>query len=264
MKDTLRTTWGYRGFIFSSIRTELRARFARSKLGGMWMILHPLSNVLIFTLVFSSLLSAKLPGVESPHAYAIYLMAGTLAWSLFAETMTRCLTLFIDNGSLLKKVAFPKMTLPLIAMGGALVHNAFLLGAIVLMFGLLGHLPGGALVWLPVLAGVTLALAFGLGMILGVLNVFIRDIGQVVPVIMQFFFWLTPIVYVEAIIPVPYRGWLVLNPLAPLVKGYQNVLLFDRPPEWGAVGGTALMALVLTTAALVLFRKASPDMVDQL
>jgi len=264
MKESLLATWCYRGFVISSIRTELRAKFTRSKLGGLWMILHPLSQVLIFAFVFSSLLSAKLPGIASPHAYAIYLLAGTLAWALFTEIVNRCLTLFIDNAPLLRKVSFPKITLPLIAMGGALVHNAFLFAATLFVFGLLGHVPGAAILWLPVLMGVTVALAFGLGVILGVLNVFMRDIGQVVPVALQFCFWLTPIVYVESIIPPQYRGWLVLNPLAPVVKGYQNILLYNRPPEWGGLGVTLVVTLVLFAVSLVLFRKASPDMVDQL
>jgi lipopolysaccharide transport system permease protein len=198
------------------------------------------------------------------YAYAIYLMAGILGWSLFAEVVTRCLTLFIDNGNLLKKLVFPRIALPLIATGSALVNNTLLFFAILVIFGLLGHLPGSAMIWLPASMMVNIALALGLGLALGVLNVFIRDVGQIVPVIMQFLFWLTPIVYMADIIPSHYREWLVLNPLIPVITGYQNALLFNRPPDWAALAVVASIAASMLAFALLLFRKASPEMVDQL
>lgn len=264
MKTMLLAAWLYRFFIYSSIKTELRTKFIRSRLGGLWMILNPLAQVLIFAFVLSAVLSAKLPGIDNRYAYAIYLMAGILGWSLFAEIVSRCLTLFIDNGNILKKLVFPKIALPLIVTGSALVNNALLFAAILVIFGALGHWPGIALVWLPALTVVTIALALGLGLALGVLNVFIRDIGQVVPVVLQFLFWLTPIVYMVNIIPEQYRGWLVLNPLIPIVTGYQDVLLYGRAPNWAGLGEVAILAAILLAFSLLLFRKASPEMVDQL
>jgi lipopolysaccharide transport system permease protein len=230
----------------------------------MWMILNPLAQVVIFAFVLSTVLSAKLPGMTNRYAYAIYLMAGILGWSLFAEVVIRCLTLFIDNGNLLKKLVFPRIALPVIATGSALVNNTLLFFAILVIFGLLGHLPGSALIWLPASMIVNIALALGFGLALGVLNVFIRDVGQIVPVIMQFLFWLTPIVYMADIIPSHYREWLVLNPLIPVITGYQNALLFNRPPDWAALAVVASIAASMLAFALLLFRKASPEMVDQL
>ena len=228
------------------------------------MILNPLSQVLIFAFVLSAVLSAKLPGITNQYAYAIYLMAGTLGWSLFAEIVNRCLTLFIDNGNILKKLVFPRIALPLIVTGSAVVNNALLFVAILLIFGVLGHLPSMALIWLPVLMIINIALALGLGLGLGVLNVFMRDIGQIVPVIMQFLYWFTPIVYMANIIPEQYREWLAFNPLIPIINGYQNILLYNKEPEWTGLGVITLIALSLLAFSLVLFRKASPEMVDQL
>ena len=264
MKGMLVAVWRYRFFVLSSIKTEFRIKFVRSSLGGLWMILHPLSQVLIFAFVLSAVMSAKLPGIDNRYAYAIYLMAGTLGWSLFAEIVNRCLTLFIENANILKKLVFPKIALPLIVTGSALINNTLLFVAILLIFGVLGHLPGMALLWLPVLMLITIALALGLGLILGVLNVFMRDIGQLVPVCMQFLFWFTPIVYMVNIIPEQYRKWLALNPLFPVITGYQNVLLYNKEPDLAGLGVIALIALVLLAFALLLFRKASPEMVDQL
>jgi lipopolysaccharide transport system permease protein len=264
MVGMLQGAWRYRFFISSSIRTELRIKFVRSRLGGLWMILNPLAQVLIFAFILSALLSARLPGIGNRYAYAIYLMAGTLGWSLFADIVTRCLTLFIDNGNLLKKLAFPKIALPLVVTGSAVVNNALLCCAVLLIFGLLGHLPGPALLLLPLVMSVTIALALGLGLALGVLNVFMRDIGQVVPVVLQFIYWFTPVVYMADIIPARYRAWLVLNPLIPIVTAYQDILLYQRAPDWRSLGGSLLLACVLLALALLLFRKASPEMVDQL
>ena len=264
MLGMLLGAWRYRYFIVSSIKTELRVKFIRSRLGALWMILNPLAQVVIFAFVLSAVLSAKLPGISNRYAYAIYLMAGILGWSLFLEIVNRCLTLFIDNSNILKKLVFPRIALPLIVSGSALVNNALLLLAILMIFGILGHLPGGALIWLPMLMVINVALALGFGLALGVLNVFIRDIGQIVPVVMQFIFWFTPIVYMVDIIPNQFRGWLILNPLIPIITGYQNALLYNRAPDWAGLGIVALVAASLLAFALVLFRKASPEMVDQL
>jgi lipopolysaccharide transport system permease protein len=264
MFGMLSSAWRYRFFIFTSIKTELRTKFVRSRLGGLWMILNPLAQVLIFAFVLSAVMSAKLAGIDNRYAYAIYLMAGTLGWSLFVEIVNRCLTLFIDNGNILKKLVFPKIALPLIVTGSALVNNVLLFAAILVIFGVLGHPPGTALIWLPILMTVTIALALGLGLALGVLNVFMRDIGQIVPVILQFVYWFTPIIYMVNIIPVQYRKWLVLNPLVPIITGYQDVLLYNRSPDLRSLGITFVIAFILLIFALMLFRKASPEMVDQL
>lgn len=212
MFGMLSAAWRYRYFILSSIKTELRLRFIRSKLGGLWLILNPLAQVLILAFVLSAVMSAKLPGIPSRYAYAIFLMAGILGWSLFLEIINRCLTLFIDNGNILKKLVFPKIALPLIVTGSASVNNALLLLAILVIFGILGHVPRAAIIWLPAIMVINIALALGLGLTFGVLNVFVRDIGQIVPVVLQFVFWLTPIVYRVEIIPKQYRGWLVSKP----------------------------------------------------
>lgn len=260
----LSAAWRYRHFIASSIRNDFRARFVRSTLGGAWMFLHPLAQVLMFALVLSAVLSAKLPGIENRFAYAIYLTAGILAWSLFAEVLSRCLTIFIDSGNLMKKMVFPRICLPLIVTGSALVNSVLLLISILVIFAVLGHVPGLDALWLPVLFGITVALGLGIGLVLGVLNVFMRDVGQVVPVILQFAFWFTPIVYMPNIIPESYRGWLALNPMYHVVTGYQNVLVFNRPPEWAGLGVVGLISLALLGLALILFRKASAEMVDVL
>jgi lipopolysaccharide transport system permease protein len=264
MIETFARTWRYRFFIFSSIKTEFHTQFIRSRLGGLWMLLQPLSQVLIFAFVLSEIMSARLPGTRDHYAYSIYLMSGILAWSLFTEILNRSVSLFIENGNLLKKISFPKMALPLIVLGRALVNNILLLLAMLVIFALLNHYPGLNILYLPFLIILTSAFALGLGLTLGVLNVFIRDIGQLVPIIVQIWFWFTPIVYVANIIPEQYQHYLAFNPMVSIAQAYQSVLLYNQEPHWTSLINIFALSVILLVIALVIFRKASPEMVDQL
>jgi lipopolysaccharide transport system permease protein len=264
MKEILAAIWSYRHFIISSIKNDLRSRFARSKLGGLWMILQPLAQVAIYALVLSRIMAAKLPGIDNRYAYVIYLMAGMIAWSLFAEVVTRSLGMFVDNGNLMKKMAFPRVCLPIIIAGSSLVNNLFLLVTAVGVFVLIGHPLSVAMLWLPLLIGINLAFALGLGLILGVLNVFVRDVAQVMTVVLQLLFWLTPIVYMPSIIPDGLRTLLKFNPMVHLVIAFQDVLLYGRAPGFSGLAVIAASASIMLLFSLILFRRAAPEMVDVL
>ncbi|MBA2778987.1 ABC transporter permease [Billgrantia kenyensis] len=264
MSDMLKGLWAYRGFVLSSIKNEFVTRFARSKLGGFWMILQPLAQVLIYALILSAVLSAKLPGIDSQYAYAIYLTAGFLGWMLFSEIINRCLNLFIEQGNLMKKMKFPKITLPTIVVGSALLNNVMLLLAILGVFAVLGHFPTLQILWLPVLTLAMVSLALGLGLVLGILNVFIRDIGQAVPILLQVAFWFTPIVYPINIIPERLQQLLVLNPIYPIIRGYHDVLVFGQAPHLGQVILIMTVGFLILAFGLFLFRRASAELVDAL
>lgn len=264
MFGMLRSLWLYRHFVLSSIRNEFISRFARSKLGGLWMIINPLAQVAIYAFILSNVLRAKLPGIDSQYAYAIYLMAGLLAWTLFSEVISRCLNLFIENGNLMKKMSFPRITLPTIVVGSCLLSSVLLFIAILGIFALLGHQFNLLMLWLIPLTLVVVMLALGIGLVLGIINVFLRDVGQAVPVILQMMFWLTPIVYPITIIPEAHRHWLTLNPMYPLVDAYQQVLVFGNSPKWEGVLIIAAISLLLVITSLFMFRRASAEMVDAL
>lgn len=257
----INAAWGYRGFIKSSVQNEFRARLARSRLGAIWVVLQPLAQVLIFALILSNVLAARLPGVENTYAYAVYLMSGILCWNLFAEIMQRFLTMFIDSAPLLRKVQFPRIVLPLIGVSTALVTNLVLLSVMLVIFPLLGFLPNTQWLWLPLLILLTAALASGIGLLLGTLNVFARDIGHVMAVIMQFWFWVTPIVYPVSIVPAGLRPWLSLNPVMPLVNAYQDVIVYGRHPS-GEIWYIVILAATLLLTSLFVFRRAAAELVD--
>lgn len=264
MFGMLRGLWDYRGFVVSSIGNEFVARFARSRLGGLWMIIHPLTQVAIYALILSNVLAAKLPGIENKYAYALYLMAGMLAWSLFAEIVGRCLTLFIEQGNLMKKMRFPRITLPVIVVGSSLLNNLLLFFSLLLVFALLGQDPNLQMLWLVPLTLAVVALATGIGLILGVLNVFVRDIGQVVPIVLQIWFWFTPIVYPIEIIPEALRDTVDANPMYPIVSAYHDILVYAKMPDLQQVVITTAVAIGLMLLGLFMFRRAAPEMVDAL
>lgn len=264
MLNVLRAIWRYRGFITSSIRTEFSNRFARSRVGALWMIIFPLVQTALFALVLSAAFSVRLPQVDHPSGYALYLLAGMLAWAAFSEIVTRCQTVFIENSTLLKKLVFPRMCLPLIVCGSAIVTNTLLFLATLVIFVLMGHAPGKNILFLPFLVALNVALALGLGITLGILNVFIRDIGHVVGIALQMLFWLTPIVYVPSALPEQYQAILKFNPISPIVQGYQNILAFNTPPPWQPLLIVTAVTIMLLGVALQLFRRASEEMVDVL
>jgi lipopolysaccharide transport system permease protein len=260
----LKSTWRYRHFIASSIRGELQARVARSYVGAGWFILQPMAHGLIFAMVLSEVLGARFPHNENRAAYAIYVLSGMAAWSFFNEILNRCMTVFIEYGSSVKKIAFPRLCLPLIVLGSACVNHVMVLTASMMLFFFLGHSPGWAWLALPIGALLIAALAFGLGMIAGVFNVFSRDVAQVVAILLQLLFWLTPIAYPVGTLPERFAWINSLNPIVPIIAVYQSTLLEHKWPDFTTLIAPFSVAIILIACAAVLFRRASADLVDAL
>lgn len=256
--------WQYRFFILSAIQNDQRSRFARSRLGALWMIINPLAQVAIYAVILSNVMAAKLPGITNKYGYAIYLMAGLLGWNLFNELITRCLTLFIEQGNLLKKMAFPPITLPAIAAGSCLLNNLMLFTAMFFLFVLLGHSFSWAMLYLLPLTLMVVALGLSIGLMLGIINVFLRDMGQVVPILLQLWFWFTPIVYPENIIPERFRQLLNLNPMYPISQAYHQVLVYGHAPSNHILFAIAFFTASLCALSLFMFKQASPEMADVL
>lgn len=252
----------YRGFIKTSILNDVRMRFSRSSIGGLWVLLQPLAQAAIFAFVLAIVLKAKLPGIDDTHAYAAYLLSGMLCWSLFMESTTKGLGLFNDNAALIKKVNFPLLTLPVISAGISLVNNTFLLLATSLILALLGFFPRPIILILPLLMVLTLLFGLSVGLVLGIINVFVRDIGVVVPIVLQFLFWLCPIVYSPESLPAGFRELVLHNPVSGLVQAYQSVLVFQRLPEWHGLLPAVIVAVVCLLLFRVLLRRTFAQMVD--
>ena len=263
-KNLLRSLWRYRGFIASTVAREFQVRYQNSLLGVLWTVLNPLAMILIYTLIFSRLMQARLPGVNTPFAYSIFLMAGLLPWGLFSEILTRNQNLFLENANLLKKASFPKICLPVIALCNCLVNFAIVFSLFLLFLLWEGQLSVWPLLaFFPVLL-LQIALAVGLGLILGVLNVFFRDIGQFFGIFLQFWFWLTPILYNIELLPERAQRYLEMNPITPIVQAYQAIFVHAQVPRWPSLIYPLVCALVLNVLALRLYLRRSEEMVDEL
>lgn len=229
--------------LWSFTRQELIDRYAGSALGFAWAIIQPLATLFIFMVIFSHLMGARLPGISSTHAYGIYLAAGILPWAAFANTITRASTVYVDKAGLISKVHLSLPALPLFIV----LSECITFGIAVLL--LLAFLPFSGVGWqrelllLPWLLLTQQVLALGIGMILGVLHVFLRDIREFTALFVQFWFWLTPIVWVETILPPPILDILRwVNPTIPLVETWHAILSGQGEIPYLSLASVTLLA----------------------
>ncbi|WP_370559471.1 ABC transporter permease [Edwardsiella tarda] len=264
MKDLLFVIYRYRWFILGSVKREFQVKYKTSMLGAMWLILQPLAMILVYTLVFSQVMKTRLPGTGGVYMYSIYLCIGIITWGLFSEIVTRCTNIFIESAGILKKLNFPRICLPIIVTISAIINFAIIYTLFILFLLFTGNLHPINLIQIIPLLMVQIVFSVGLGMILGILNVFFRDVGQFVGILLQFWFWFTPIVYVLDALPEKAREILSYNPLAILVENYQRIYIHQQPIDWMSIFPVLISGGILCVLGFSLFRKHSSDMVDEL
>lgn len=264
MLDVLKPLWAYRGFVLGSVRREFQSRYRNSLLGAAWTVIQPLAMITVYTVIFAQVMRARLPGMDSGLAYSIYLCAGITTWGLFAEITGRAQNIFIEHANLLKKLSFPHLCLPAVVMLNAVLNFAIVFALFSAFLLISGSFPGWPYLALIPLLVIQCAFAIGLGITLGVLNVFFRDVGQLFGVMLQFWFWLTPVVYPLDILPGFARSIVDCNPMTALVVGYQAILVSGQWPPWQDLWLVSLLAVMLCATAVRLFRKHVGEMVDEL
>ena len=264
MNSGLSNIWQYRGFILGSVKREFQSKYRNSLFGAAWTVINPLAMILIYTIIFSQVMRARLPGVDSTFAYSIYLCAGVLTWGLFAEIAGRALGVFIDNANLIKKLSFPRLCLPVTLVLNALLNFSIVFGLFVLFLWVSGNFPGWVFIALLPLLLILVLFAIGLGITLGVMNVFFRDVGQFFGIFIQFWFWLTPVVYSVKTLPASVQPWLALNPMSSLMAAFQTILVMGQWPNWLTLWPITLLSLLLCATGFNLFSNHSGEMVDEL
>lgn len=260
----LAALWHYRRFVLGMARREFQARYLGSALGSAWAVLSPLAMILIYTVVFGQVLGGRLRGAEDGLSYGVFLCAGVLTWNMFAEILQRCVTVFVEQGNLLKKMSFPRVTLPAIVLVSACVNFAIVVGLLLLVLLVTGRFPGWALLAMVPLLLLQQALALGAGVALGVVHVFFRDVSHAVGVALQFWFWLTPIVYPLDLLGGAARTLVAWNPLTAFARGYQSILVYGRAPSLAGLLPHAALALGALWLARVLLRRYGGEMADEL
>ncbi len=261
----LKALWAYRSFVWSSVMREFHGKYRESLLGAFWSVANPLTMIAIYTVVFGQLMRPSLAGHEqTPFAFSIYLCAGVITWGLFAEVLGRLNSVFLEHGNLIKKSNFPRICLPAIVVTSALVNFGIVFSLYLAFLALIGHWPGWALFAVAPLLALQLLFTLGLGIFLGTLNVFFRDVGQLTGIVVQFWFWLTPIVYVFDSLPAAARAVLQYNPLQPLILAYQTVFLDQRIPEFASLMPLAALTAFLLIMSARFFLSRVGELVDEL
>ena len=261
-RNPVRVFWAYRLFIWRSAISDLRYRYSGSAMGVFWNVLIPLLQILILTIVFSQLMQIRLPQTTSTNAFAIYLCSGLLPWLGFSECVSRGTQSFLENAAYLKKLPIPEQVfVAQNAVGATLSLGVSMSLLFLLAIGLKGEITWA---WLAVPAVILLfqCLAFGLGLILGSLNVFFRDIGQGLGIVLQMWMWSTPIVYVKEILPALFQKLLVFNPAFVFIDSLQGIIVGGLWPlhwHWGLM---TFWALTAPLAGLMILRKLKPEIRD--
>lgn len=264
MREILIAILKYRGFIWSSVKRDFQSRYQMSILGAAWLVLQPLAMITVYTVIFSQLMQARLPQSTGPFAYSIYLCSGILTWGLFAEILSRMQVVFIENANLLKKVTFPRICLPVIIVLSCILNFLIIFSLFLFFLAVTGNFPGVDFFYIIPILIIQVLFASGLGITLGVLNVFFRDVGQFVTVLLQFWFWFTPVVYVYTTLPVWAQRWLNYNPMTAIINGYHEVFVHNTIPDFFAMKWTVAIAVIFCVLGIYLFRKHAADMVDEL
>jgi len=263
--QAIKSLWEYRKFILGMAEREFRARYLGSVLGCLWALINPLGMVLIYTTIFSRIMRARMPGIDDPLVYSFFLCVGIFSWIYFTEVVTRSQVIFIENANLMKKSQFPRICLPAVVLLSATINFSILFGLFLSVLAVTGRFPGWAILGFIPLLALQQAFAIGLGLLLGTLNVFFRDIGQAMGLILQLWFWLTPIVYPLTILGETAQNLILSwNPLAALVLAYQKIIISGAVPDWSHFGLHLVGAMLLLLVGYKVFQRLSGEMVDEL
>lgn len=245
MTDAFGIIWRHRELITQLIKREVLERYRGSLFGLLWSFLHPLFMLLVYMFVFGVVFRVRW-GVEHDDQvqFGVVLFAGLIVHALFAECLVRAPNLILSNPHFVKKVVFPLEILAVVLLGSALFH--MLVGfLILLLFNGVAHaqLPW-TVIFVPLILAPLVLLSLGLSWFLASLGVFLRDISQIVGILATVLLFLCPIFYPLSAVPEALQTWMYLNPLTLIVEEMRNAVIFARTPDWQALAGYYLVAVV--------------------
>lgn len=259
--------WQNRRLLRSFVRRELHTRFAGSAIGVYWSIIHPLLVLLLYIVVFSTLVKG---GRFSLHGhvvnYALFLCPALLAWNWFTESMSGACNSIVQNGAMIKKVQFPTAILPVSPLISGIVPFAVTMGVFLVFALFAGEVTIQTWPLIPAIALLQFWLMSGLAYALAALNVFIRDTSHLVVAGLQFLFWGSPIVYSRETLEVPLpwmRWWFEANPITHLVSAYREVILIGRLPQLGSFLYLVFFATICYHLGRTLFERTRRNFADE-
>jgi lipopolysaccharide transport system permease protein len=251
--------WRYRELLYFLAWRDILVRYKQTAIGVAWALLRPFLTMIVFTIVFGNL--ANLPSGEVP--YPILVFAGMLPWQFFADTLSRCSNSLVGNANLISKVYFPRLIVPASATIGSFID--FMVSGIILL-GLMAwynFLPSWHILTLPIFIVIAASAAMGLGLWLAALNVKYRDFQYIVPFLVQFGLYISPVGFSSNIVPVQWRSLYYLNPMVGVIDGFRWAILGrDTQIYWLGFALSMLLIVLLLVSGIWYFRKTERTFAD--
>jgi lipopolysaccharide transport system permease protein len=255
----------YRRLVWQHAVSHLRHRYAGTGLGMVWNVLHPLAMIAVYSIVFSAIMHPReVPGISGPLSYVLYLCTGFLPWLAFAECVSRGTTAFTDNAAYLKKLPVPEPVFVAQAAAAATLGLVISFSLLIVLSLAAGLRPTmwWLLVPMPLIA--MQALGLGLGLLLGTLNAFFRDVAEVLGVVLQVVMWTAPIVYLADALPPGLRAVMAWHPLVPALEATRSLFLHGQPPAVETWAAMFIWPLAVITLASLVFRRLRREIRDVL
>ncbi len=253
----LRELWAYRELLYFLVLRDVKVRYKQAALGLAWVVMQPLLTTLILT-VFLGML-ARVPSDDVP--YMLFVFVGLLPWSFFSSAVTNGSNSLVGSAHLITKVYFPRAIIPSAAVGARLVDFAV---SVVILAGLMAFYrigPTVSLLALPLLTALVALLALACVMISAAVNVKYRDVGAVMPVVVQLWMYVSPVLYPSKLVPEGWRWAYSLNPMVGIVENFRAAV-FGRPFDWRALSISAAYTVVLLVCASYVFRRVEREFAD--
>ena len=254
----LREFWRYRELLYFLTWRDVKVRYKQTAIGAAWAILQPFLTMVVFSVIFGSLIQVPSDGVP----YPIFSYAALLPWTFFAGALTRSGNSLVYDANLVSKVYFPRMILPFAAVLSLLVDFAI---AFIVLLGMMlfyGIVPGIAVLTLPLFLLLAFMAALACGLWLSAVNVKYRDVAYVIPFLTQFWLFMTPVAYSSSIIPEAWRPLYGLNPMAGVIEGFRWALLSTGQIPSGPIFVSAAVVIALLIGGLFYFQRMESQFAD--
>jgi lipopolysaccharide transport system permease protein len=248
--------------IIELAKRDFTERYSGSGLGFIWSFIYPLINILIYMIIFGSLMGARLPGMSSVWGYGVYLISGLVPWTAFANAVTRSSTVFLDKKNIIAKIHVDLPTLPIFIV---LSETITFIVTLILFFGILlitGYSFSPYLLFIPVIYLIQQIFAYSLGFFLSMSVVFLRDLKEIVTIGFQIWFWFSPIVYVFEILPPLAQQILIWNPALAFISAYHDIFVLQKMPSFLYLSIVLIMSIMLIVVDYVIFKKLEKDIRD--
>ncbi|OQW97986.1 MAG: phosphate ABC transporter permease [Desulfobacteraceae bacterium A6] len=252
-----RELWNYRELLRFLVVRDIKVRYKQTVLGGLWAILQPFMNMVVFTIFFGHL--AKIPSDGLP--YPIFVYTALLPWQFFSGGIGNSGNSLVANSHLISKVYFPRLIIPAASLGAGCLDFLIAFGMLILMMVYYGIYPGLGIFLFPFLMVLVAVAALGVGMILAALNVAYRDFRYVIPFLIQFWLFATPVIYPASLVPEKWRWLINLNPMAGLITGIRSSLL-NLPISWTDIWISGTISIGLFVIGIVYFKKMERRFAD--